>query len=38
MMVVLQWNAPSLLANGQGLNNSIVDMPAKPDVICVQET
>ena len=38
MVVVLQWNARSLLANGQEFKNFIVDMPAKPGVICVQET
>jgi hypothetical protein len=38
MVVILQWNDPSLLANGQEFKQFIVDMPAKADVICVQET
>ena len=38
MVVVLQWNAWSLLANGQEFKKFIVDMPAKPDVICMQDT
>ena len=38
MVVILQWNAQSLLANEQEFKQFIVDMQAKPDVICVQET
>ena len=33
MVVVLQWNARSLLAHGQEYKQFIVYMPAKPDVI-----
>ncbi len=34
----LQWNARSLLANGQEFKKFIDELPIKPDVICVQET
>ena len=33
MMVILQWNVRSLLANGQEFKQFIVGMQAKPDVI-----
>lgn len=35
---ILQWNARSLLANGQELKRYIYDLEVVPDVICVQET
>lgn len=38
MVFVLQWNARSLLANGQEFKKYVDDLPSKPDVICVQET
>lgn len=37
-MLILQWDARSLLANGQELKKYVGDMPRKPDVICIQET
>lgn len=38
MVLCLQWNARSLLANGQEFKKFIEELPIKPDVICVQET
>lgn len=37
-LLILQWNAHSLTANGQELKQYITTCPAKPHVICVQET
>uniref|UniRef100_A0A3B3BBF5 Reverse transcriptase domain-containing protein n=1 Tax=Oryzias melastigma TaxID=30732 RepID=A0A3B3BBF5_ORYME len=38
MVFLLQWNARSLLANGQEFKHFIREMHVKPDVVCVQET
>ena len=38
MVLVLQWNARSVLANGQEFKKYVDELPTKPDVICVQET
>ena len=38
MVIILQWNARSLLANGQEFKHFIKEMTEKPDVMCVQET
>uniref|UniRef100_A0A3P9LEU6 Reverse transcriptase domain-containing protein n=1 Tax=Oryzias latipes TaxID=8090 RepID=A0A3P9LEU6_ORYLA len=38
MVLILQWNARSLLANGQELKKCIDDLDQKPDIICIQET
>ncbi|XDV52299.1 hypothetical protein PO909_021042 [Leuciscus waleckii] len=38
MVLLLQWNARSLMANGQEFKKYIDDLPNKPDIICVQET
>ena len=35
---ILQWNARSLIANGQELKKFISDLQDKPSIICVQET
>lgn len=38
MFICLQWNARSLLANGQEFKRFLEDLQQKPGVICVQET
>lgn len=38
VLSILQWNARSLIANGQELKQFIEESPVKPDIICVQET
>ncbi len=38
MLIVLQWNARSLCANGQEFKVYISQMKEKPDVICIQES
>lgn len=38
MLIILQWNARSLCANGQEFKGYISHMKEKPDVICIQET
>ena len=38
MVIILQWNARSLLANGQEFKQFIKEMATKPDIVCVQET
>ena len=38
MVIILQWNARSLLANGQEFKHFINKTDVKPGVICVQET
>ncbi|CAJ1057143.1 RNA-directed DNA polymerase from mobile element jockey [Xyrichtys novacula] len=38
MVRVLQWNARSLMANGQEMKHYIRKMKIQPDVVCVQET
>ena len=38
MFCILQWNARSLIANGQELKKFIRDSDMKPHIVCVQET
>lgn len=38
MLVVLQWNARSLIRNGQEFKKYISDLVEKPHLICIQET
>lgn len=38
MVILLQWNARSLLANSQEFKHFIKEMVVKPDVVCIQET
>lgn len=38
ILIILQWNAMSLIANGQEFKKFVFDLPDKPYVICVQET
>ncbi len=38
MVIILQWNARSLLANGQEFKHFIRDRKINPDVVCIQET
>ncbi len=38
IMLILQWNARSLLANGQDFKQFIASRRELPEVICVQET
>ena len=38
MFCILQWNARSLIANGQELKKFIRDSDVKPHIVCVQET
>lgn len=38
MFSILQWNARSLIANGQEFKKLIRDFEVKPDFLCVQET
>lgn len=38
LMLILQWNARSLLANGQDFKQFIDSRKEKPDVVCIQET
>lgn len=35
---ILQWNARSLVANGQELKHFIEEQAVKPNIICIQET
>lgn len=37
-IIILQWNARSIIANGQEFKKFINDLPTLPDIICVQET
>lgn len=37
-LTILQWNARSLIANGQEFKNYVDCMSIKPGVICIQET
>lgn len=37
-MLILQWNARSLLANGQEFKGFLNGLEYKPDTICVEET
>lgn len=38
MVSILQWNARSLIANGQEFKKLIRDLENKPDFLCIQET
>jgi len=38
MVLIIHWNARSLVANGQEFKQVIEEMLQKPDVICIQET
>lgn len=38
MITILQWNARSLIVNGQEFKHFVEGLTIKPDVICVQET
>lgn len=38
IMHILQWNARSLIANGQEFKKYIYELEVLPDVVCVQET
>lgn len=37
-MIILQWNARSIIANGQEFKGFIKELKKKPEVICIQET
>lgn len=38
MILILQWNARSLVANGLEFKSVINEMEVKPDLICIQES
>lgn len=38
MLIILQWNARSLIANGQEFKKYIDNLIEKPHIICIQET
>ena len=38
LLIILQWNARSLIANGQEFKKYIDKLKEKPNIICVQET
>lgn len=38
VLILLQWNARSLISNGQEFKKYIDKLEEKPDVICIQET
>lgn len=38
MVIILQWNARSILANGQEFKQFINELNEEPDVMCIQET
>lgn len=38
MLIVLQWNARSLISNSQEFKKYVFDLVDKPQIICVQET
>ena len=38
VLTVWQWNARSLIANGQELKSVINESVERPDVLCIQET
>ena len=38
VLILLQWNARSLIANGQEFKKYIDNLRQKPNVICIQET
>lgn len=37
-ILILQWNARSLLSNGQDFKQFIYNQTEKPGIICIQET
>ena len=37
-LLILQWNAQSLIAHGNELKHYIYNSQDKPDFICIQET
>lgn len=37
-MIILQWNARSLISNGQEFKKYISDLGDRPHIICIQET
>ena len=38
IMLLLQWNARSLVANGQDFKKCVASREEKPDLICIQES
>lgn len=38
VFTILQWNARSLIANGQELKKNVDSLESKPQIICIQET
>ena len=38
VLTIMQWNARSLIANGQEFKKFIINQESSPDIICVQET
>lgn len=38
IMLIIQWNARGLLANGQDFKNFVNNRREKPDVVCVQDS
>ncbi len=38
VLIILQWNARSLISNGQEFKKFIAELTDKPHVICIQET
>lgn len=38
VLLILQWNARSLIVNGQEFKKMIAEQNNKPHVICIQET
>lgn len=38
IMLILQWNARSLIANGQDFKQFLVSRGEKPDIVCIQES
>lgn len=37
-LTILQWNARSLVANGQEFKKFVYELPVLPDLLCIQET
>ena len=38
VLIILQWNARSLIVNGQEFKKYIDDLSERPNVLCIQET
>lgn len=38
VLTILQWNARSLISNGQEFKKYVEDLEVKPDIICIQES